>query len=317
MVGDLWLDQALIGRVTGLAPGAPVPILAVERQVDVPGGAARVAGAVRALGAAVTLVGVTGDDATALDLRGLLEARGVQANGLIVDPSRPTTRQTRLLTLRQQLVTRFDVGTTADVSDDVEAAIVARLADAMTGADAVVVCDAVKGVVTCRVMAHVVADAHARGKPVLVDPSAPHMARYAGATLLTPDHEQASRAHLVDIRAPDDARRAARALRESLRVDGVLVRWPGHGVWLSDQWHDGHVPAVASEAPHVAGADSTTVAALTAAMAAGATPAEAARLARAAADLAAPAFDAPMVTADELRARVARAGLSAGNDGDR
>ena len=303
VVGDLMLDHFMIGRVTRISPEAPVPIVEFEREFTLPGGAANVAHNVRALGAAVSLVGVVGDDATAADLRGLLEARGVPPTGLIVDPSRPTTRKTRLATTRNQQVARIDVERVDDVSGDVEDALVTELEDVAAGAHAIVVSDYLKGVVTRRLMAHVVAVGQRHGIPVLVDPKVPHMALYAGATLLTPNHHEAESASLVRIRTADDARRAARGLCETLRVEGVLVTWGEHGLWLSHQQHEGHLPATAREVSDVTGAGDTVVATLAAAMACGATSAEAARLANEAAGIVVTRFGTAVVTNDEVRAR--------------
>ncbi|MEP7116337.1 MAG: D-glycero-beta-D-manno-heptose-7-phosphate kinase [Acidobacteriota bacterium] len=303
VVGDVMLDHFMIGRVTRISPEAPVPVVEFEREFSVPGGAANVAHNMRALGAAVSLLGVVGDDAAAADLRGLLEAREVGATGLITDPARPTTRKTRLATTRNQQVARIDVEKTDDLAGEVEAALIAQLDDSAPGAHAIVVSDYLKGVVTRRLMAHVMAAGQRHGIPVLVDPKVPHMALYAGATLLTPNHHEAESASLVRIRTVDEARRAARGLCESLRVDGVLVTWGEHGLWLSHQAAEGHLPATAREVSDVTGAGDTVVATLAAAMAAGATSAEAARLANEAAGIVVTRFGTAVVTSAELRAR--------------
>lgn len=304
VVGDVMLDHFMVGRVTRISPEAPVPVIELEREFSLPGGAANVAHNATALGASVTLVGVVGDDPPAAELRGLLDARAVPANGLITDPARPTTRKTRLATTRNQQVARIDVERVDDVTGDVEDALVARFDEAAATAQVIVVSDYLKGVVTRRLMAHVVAAGHRLGIPVLVDPKVPHMALYAGATLLTPNHHEAEHASSVRIRTADDARRAARSLCESLRVDGVLVTWGEHGLWLSHQSHEGHLPATAREVSDVTGAGDTVMATLAAAMAAGATSAEAARLANEAAGIVVSRFGTAVVTGDELRARL-------------
>ena len=304
VVGDVMLDHFMMGRVTRISPEAPVPVVEFEREFSLPGGAANVAHNARALGAAVSLIGVVGDDQPAADMRGLLEARDVRASGLVVDASRPTTRKTRLATTRNQQVARIDVERVDDVTGAVEDALVARLDDAAASAHAIVVSDYLKGVVTRRLMAHVVAAGHRHGIPVLVDPKVAHMALYAGATLLTPNHHEAENAGLARIRTHDDARRAARGLCETLRVDGVLITWGEQGLWLSHQEHEGHLPATAREVSDVTGAGDTVVATLAAAMAAGATSAEAARLANEAAGIVVTRFGTAVVTSDELRARV-------------
>ena len=231
----------------------------------------------------MTLVGVVGDDEAAAAVRGLLEARGIAASTLVADPSRPTTRKTRLATTRNQQVARVDVEHVDDVDERLETALADALDAAAGSARALVVSDYLKGVVTARVMTRVVAAAQRLDVPLLVDPKVPHLGRYAGATLLTPNHHEAEAASGVRIRTAADARRAARTLAEQARVDGVLITWGEHGLWLSHGAVEGHLPAAAREVADVTGAGDTVVATMGAALAAGATPAEAARLANEAA----------------------------------
>ncbi len=304
VLGDVMLDHFMVGRVSRVSPEAPVPIVEFEREFSVPGGAANVAHNARALGARVTLIGLVGDDAAAADLRLLLEARGIAATGLVVDPARPTTRKTRLATTRNQQVARIDVERAADAQGALDDALAAAIEEAAASAAAIIVSDYLKGVVTQRVMAHAIAVAHRHGVPVLVDPKVPHLARYAGATLLTPNHHEAELATGVPIREAADARRAARILAEQARVDGVLVTWGERGVWLSHQSSEGHLPAAAREVADVTGAGDTVVAALGAAMAAGASSAEAARLANEAAGIVVTRFGTSAVSADDLRQRL-------------
>jgi D-beta-D-heptose 7-phosphate kinase/D-beta-D-heptose 1-phosphate adenosyltransferase len=304
VLGDVMLDHFMVGRVSRVSPEAPVPIVEFEREFSVPGGAANVAHNARTLGARVTLIGVVGDDAAATDLRGLLDGRGIGAAGLVVDPTRPTTRKVRLATTRNQQVARVDIEQTAEVVAACDEALAQAIDAAVASAQVVIVSDYLKGVVTPRVMAQAVAAAHQRGVPLLVDPKVPHLARYAGATLLTPNHHEAESATGVRIRAAADARRAARMLAEQARVDGVLVTWGEHGMWLSHGAVEGHLAAAAREVADVTGAGDTVVATLGAAMAAGASTAEAAHLANEAAGIAVTRFGTTAVTSDDLRARL-------------
>lgn len=304
IVGDVMVDHFLIGSVTRISPEAPVPVVALEREFSVPGGAANVALNARALGAEVTLAGVVGDDAAASDLRALLEGRRLAAAGLVTDQTRPTTRKTRLATTRHQQVARIDVETTADIPASIETALIATLTRALASADAVVVSDYLKGVVTAPVMAAVVDQARTRGVPVLVDPKVPHLPLYKGATLVTPNHGEAEAGVRARIRTAAETAAAARELRASLAVDGVLITLGEHGVWLSHRETDGHLPATAREVADVTGAGDTVVATLAVAMAAGASVVEAAHLAMAAAGIVVTRFGTAVATLDELAARV-------------
>ena len=304
VLGDVMLDHFVIGRVSRISPEAPVPVVEYDREFSLPGGAANVAHNVRALGARVTLVGVVGADRSADDMRALLADRGIDAARLVVDDARPTTRKTRLATTRHQQVARLDIERTDDVPPAVESALAAALETAIADAGAVVVSDYQKGVVTRRVMAHVVAAAAARGVPVLVDPKVPHMPYYAGATLITPNQPEAEQSSLVRIRSAADARQAVRALRERFGVDGVLITLGEQGMWLADGATEGHLAATAREVADVTGAGDTVVATLAAALAAGATASDAARLANEAAGVVVTRFGTAVATADDLRARL-------------
>lgn len=304
IVGDVMLDHFLIGTVTRISPEAPVPVVALEREFSVPGGAANVALNARALGAEVSLVGVVGGDGPAADLRGLLDARAVSAQHLVTDASRPTTRKTRVATTRHQQVARIDVEQTADVTDGIESAVVAALTPALADAGAVIVSDYLKGVITPKVMAAVVRASRDRGVPVLVDPKVPHLPLYAGATLVTPNHGEAEAGVRRRIRTAADAASAARELRDALQVDGVLITLGEHGVWLSHGAVEGHLPAAAREVADVTGAGDTVVATLAAALAAGASVVEAAHLAMASAGIVVTRFGTAVATLEELRARV-------------
>ena len=143
--------------------------------------------------------------------------------------------------------------------------------------------------------------------PIIVDPKIPHLACYAGATLVTPNHYEAETATHMRIWSDDDARAAARAFREAARCDAVLVTRGEHGMWLSDAGVEGAIPAVAREVSDVSGAGDTVVATLALAMAAGATLAEAAMLANHAAGIVVGKFGPATVTPDELRASFGQA----------
>ena len=302
VLGDVMLDQFIVGRVSRISPEAPVPVVAYERDDYRAGGAANVALNARALGATVDIVGLVGADAAADRLRELLSAAGVPANGLITDDTRRTTTKVRIVTTRNQQVARVDY----EADDAASAAVVEALIDQTDGrlrdADVVVVSDYLKGLVTRQLMAAVVSAANARTIPVLVDPKIPHLDFYAGATLVTPNHFEAETATHMRIRSEDDAQRAAQLFRERARCDGVLITRGEHGMWLLCEGAEGHLPAAAREVSDVTGAGDTVVATLALACAAGATTAEAARLANEAAGIVVGKFGPATVSAPALLA---------------
>lgn len=305
IVGDVMLDRFVIGRVDRISPEAPVPVVVFDRDEHRPGGAANVAVNARALGAAVTLIGVVGADAAADDLRAGLTARDVAGSSLIIEAKRRTTTKTRIVTTRNQQVARLDYENDGDVDPMVEASLLSQLDSHATPGCTVVVSDYLKGAITPGLMDGLVRLGRERSIAVLVDPKIPHLDHYAGATLVTPNHHEAELATHTRIQTEQDARSAATAFRERARCGGVLITRGEHGMWLSDDSATGYLPATAREVSDVTGAGDTVIAVLAVALAAGATTAEAARLANEAAGLVVGKFGPASVSRDELLARFA------------
>ncbi len=309
VVGDVMLDRFIVGTVTRISPEAPVPVVRYRSEHVRLGGAANVAHNLAALGARVSLVGVVGEDAAADHLRHALSKAGVAPDHLVVDPSRPTVEKVRIVTERNQQVARIDYEADADVSADVERALLAAVL-ATRGASATLVSDYLKGVITGAVVRALV-EQQAPGAPLVVDPKVPHLAYYRGVTIITPNHHEAEQATHRRIRTDEDAQAAARALRADAGCEAVLITRGEHGMWLSSDGIDGSVPAVAREVSDVTGAGDTVVATLALAMAGGATLSEAAVLANLAAGVVVGKFGAATVTREELLAQLAIGNLTA------
>ncbi|HEV3062762.1 MAG TPA: D-glycero-beta-D-manno-heptose-7-phosphate kinase [Vicinamibacterales bacterium] len=303
VVGDVMLDRFIVGRVTRISPEAPVPVVQFQSEHSRLGGAANVAHNIAVLGGRPSLVGLVGADAAGGRLSEQLGAAGVGIAGLVTDPDRPTTEKVRVVTERNQQVARIDYERDADVSGDVERQLVNRIVREAVGAKAFLVSDYLKGVVTRRVVEALVA-ARASAAPgsagLIVDPKIPHLACYAGATLVTPNHLEAEAATHCRIRTDEDASAAAREFRARVRCDAVLITRGEHGMWLSTGDAETAIPSIAREVSDVTGAGDTVVATLALALAAGATMVEAAILANHAAGVAVGKFGPATVTPQEL-----------------
>lgn len=302
VVGDVMLDRFMIGRVARISPEAPVPVVVFDHEEVRLGGAANVAHNLRALGGAVDLIGVIGDDDSAAQLKRELAARGIQATGLITDPDRRTTTKMRVVTSRNQQVSRIDFESDHEVGPAIEEALAHQIETRARAAQVLLVSDYQKGVITRRSMAQLLSFGHDSGIPVIVDPKVPHIDYYAGAALVTPNHVEAESATNSRISTNEDARRASIALRQRLGVDSVLITRGEHGMWLDHAGVDGYLPASAREVADVTGAGDTVIATLALAIAAGATMPEAARLANEAASIVVGKFGAATVSPAELKA---------------
>ena len=302
VAGDVMLDQFIIGRVSRISPEAPVPVVAYERDEYRTGGAANVAANVRSLGGRVELLGLIGQDEPARRLCELLQASDIGINGLITDDKRRTTTKVRVVTTRSQQVARVDYETEEAASAAIEDALMDQVTARVSDASAVIVSDYLKGLVTRRVMATIIAVAQQASVPVLVDPKIPHLDFYSGATLVTPNHYEAEAATHMRIHTDEDVQRAAVMFRDRARCEGVLITRGEHGMWLTSEGVEGHLPATAREVADVTGAGDTVVATLALALAAGATAAEAAHLANQAAGIVVAKFGPATVSPAELSA---------------
>jgi len=302
VVGDVMLDRFLIGRVSRMSPEAPVPVVVFDHEEFRLGGAANVANNLRELGGAVDLIGVIGNDESGMLLKNELAAKGIHSTGLITDLERRTTTKMRVVTTRNQQVSRIDLESDHEVGTAIEEAIASQVEMRSRAAQVILVSDYQKGVVTRRTMAHLLSFAHANGLPAIVDPKVPHIDYYAGAALVTPNHIEAESATNSRISTHEDSRRASIALRQRFGVESVLITRGEHGMWLDHGGADGYLPASAREVSDVTGAGDTVIATLALAIAAGATMPEAARLANEAAGIVVGKFGAATVTPAELKA---------------
>jgi D-glycero-beta-D-manno-heptose-7-phosphate kinase len=308
VVGDVMLDRFIVGRVTRISPEAPVPVVRFESEHLRLGGAANVANNIAALGGRAALVGTIGADEAGARLREQLKTAGVGVDGLVRDPGRPTTEKVRIVTERNQQVARIDYERDADIAGDIERAVIACVARLGPGARTLLVSDYLKGTVTRPVVEALlqVSGGTTPRVPLVVDPKIPHLACYAGATLVTPNHHEAETATHRRLRTDDDAREVAHDLRQRAKCDAVLITRGEHGMWLSDGTVEGTIPSEAREVADVTGAGDTVAATLALALAAGATMTEAAVLANHAAGIVVGKFGPATVTPAELRDTIDR-----------
>lgn len=306
VVGDVMLDRFIVGRVSRISPEAPVPVVQFQHEHVRLGGAANVAHNIIALGGRPSLVGITGKDAAAERLRSHLRAAGASTDGLVEAADRPTTEKVRIVTERNQQVARVDYEQDTDIAGSLEDLVIERVRGCAGAVKAFLVSDYLKGTITRAVMQELVRLSES-GVVLIVDPKVPHLAYYAGATLVTPNHQEAETATHRRIRTDTEARDAARDFRQRAGCDAVLMTRGEHGMWLSAPDQEGAVASAAREVSDVTGAGDTVVATLALALAAGATMTEAAMLANHAAGVVVGKFGPATVSTNELLAAVATA----------
>ena len=284
-IGDVMLDHFRYGEVERISPEAPVPVLRLEREVTMLGGAGNVARNLAALGAEVGFVSVAGDDEDGARARALLADLGLRDFVLVADGGRRTSTKTRYLAGTQQVL-RADSETTAPLAPDIRAKVLAAAGKALDRCQVLVLSDYGKGVLGDGIAAELIAQARDAGRPVVVDPKGTDFARYRGASVLTPNRRELGEEARLPTTSDDDIVEAARHLVTSFDFDAVLVTRGGDGMTLVEaEAGFVHLPAEACEVFDVSGAGDTVAATLAAALAAGAELPKAAALANVAAGI--------------------------------
>lgn len=299
-VGDVMLDEYVWGHVERVSPEAPVAVVQTERRSHVAGGAANVAVGVVALGGRALIAGVVGDDPAAASLLETLERGAVDASGLVTDPARPTTTKTRVIAHSQQML-RMDSEDRSAVPPATEAELLRWLRGQVGAADAVVLSDYGKGVVSEAVAQGVIGAAREAGKPVVVDSKGLHFSRYRGATVITPNQPDAAKASNVHVETEEDLREAVRRLAEATAGAALLITRGARGMSLFQGDDAVHIPTVARDVFDVTGAGDTVVATLAVGLGRGLPLTEAMRLANAAAGVVVGKVGTATVSLDELR----------------
>ncbi len=314
VLGDVILDRYLWGKVERLSPEAPVPVLEYVSEKVVLGGAANVANNVRSLGGEAVLMGVVGRDDYADVFRAEAGRAGIEAV-LFEDETRPTIVKTRVIGGHQQIV-RVDREKRHDIDGGLESAIAERLDDVLAGAQALVLSDYGKGVLTPGLLERVRKSAARYGIPVVVDPKDTHFSNYRGFSMVTPNLAEASLGAGFRIKDEDDLLAAGRTLLAALEAEALLITRGAEGMSLflrdEEAAHGAagagaagecmvhHIPARAREVYDVTGAGDTVVSVLAMSLAAGLNHLEAAHLANWAAGVVVAKMGTATLTADEL-----------------
>ena len=267
VVGDLMIDEYIWGRCERISPEAPVQVVNVEKESRVLGGAGNVLRNLKALDAAVTLFGVTGEDETARVLKEQIDALSLDHTFLITEPERISTKKSRVIASGQQVL-RFDDETTQPILEDSEKALLDALGQRVQTFDAILLSDYGKGVLTPHLTQAIISLANEAEIPVLVDPKGEDYDKYRHATLLTPNKKEASMALGMPVIDAEGIRQALLKLKEDLDLRYALVTLSEEGIAVMD--HEMRIiPTVAREVYDVTGAGDTVLAALGVAIASG------------------------------------------------
>src|SRR5271165_1648446 len=282
VIGDVMLDRYTYGEVTRISQEAPVPILAIDREVALPGGAGNVVRNLTALGAATAFISVVGDDQAGSDLTGLIGGQPNVEPWLLVQGGRTTTLKTRLIALGQQLL-RADREQTDAINPKLAERMLRIAVDAMAATSVTVLSDYGKGVLAGDVPTKLLAAARASGRKLIVDPRGVDFSRYAGADIVMPNRPELAAATGMPVDTEAAIGASGLALRERFQFGAVVVTRGNDGMTLIDADGVRHFPAQAGEVYDTSGCGDTALATLAAGVAAKLPLAVAVRLANIAA----------------------------------
>ncbi len=269
VIGDVMLDEHIWGTVERISPEAPVPVVSIERETFVPGGASNVATNIRMLGAKTGICSVIGVDDKGAYLRTMLKDLHIDTDGLIEDHDRPTTVKTRVIAHNQHVV-RIDKESCVPTSEHIEFQLIQYLKALKDVVDGVIIEDYGKGVITPSLIKKILHIFQDRNIPITVDPKEAHYKMYKGVTLLTPNHHEAGTMYGRKIKNEEDLFIVGDGIMADLECDALLITRGKDGMTLFKNNREiYHIPTVAREAFDVTGAGDTVIATLTTLLAAG------------------------------------------------
>jgi len=271
VLGDIIMDEYIWGNVTRISPEAPVPVVDVEQETKMLGGAANVIRNMATLGARPVLCGVVGDDSTGEEILSALTHMGLKTDGVVREPGRPTSIKTRIVAHNQQVV-RFDRESRANVRPESIQKLIDYIADHLDRFDAVVVSDYGKGLISGHLMMGLRDLCALSGRKIIttVDPKTGNFEYYKGVDVITPNHHEAGIYCGFKILGDEALNRAGRKMVEDLDCRSVLITQGKEGMTLFERTGEiTHIPTVAKKVFDVTGAGDTVIGTISLCLAAG------------------------------------------------
>jgi len=298
VIGDFMLDEYIEGKVERISPEAPVPVVEAREIKVRPGGAANVVANLLSLGANPIPLGVVGEDKAGERLKELLKELGAPTETLIVEPSRPTTRKTRIIASSQQLL-RVDWECKEEVPQKVKEKILSFLKENYGEFDAVVISDYGKGVITGELFG--ITGEIKRRTPVFLDPKEKNFRVYSEITTMTPNVKETFQAVGIKPESDREAEIAGRKLIERFKLDFAVITRSEKGMSVITPQETKHIPTRAKQVYDVTGAGDTVISAFALAFVSGADPFTAAEVANLAAGIVVGKVGTATVSLKELK----------------
>ena len=299
VIGDMMLDEYLIGKVNRISPEAPVPIVNIEKERFVLGGASNVANNLTSLEGKVFVYGVIGNDANGEKFVKELENKDVNSDGIVKDGTRPTIIKSRVLSQGQQLL-RLDWEKDTDISEEIQNQLLENFEKNIENIDAVLLSDYNKGVLTEFVSQSIIKIAKKYNRKVVVDPKPNNFKNYKGATSMTPNRKEIlDYFGMKKFQNEEEIAQKMSELKEELELDNVVLTRSEEGVSLFRNEHK-RIPTVAREVYDVTGAGDTFISTFLLSICAGADLYEAGVIANMASGIVVAKIGTATATQDEI-----------------
>ena len=260
VVGDLMIDHYLWGSSERISPEAPVPVVNVDSESTVLGGAGNVINNLNALGAVVDVISVIGECETSKELKDLLCDIKIETQYLVTQKNRVTSKKSRIIAAQQQVV-RYDRESTSEINNKSQVTILKVFKKIVNNYDVILLSDYGKGVLTFELTQSLISIANENKKKLLVDPKGLDYSKYKGAYLLTPNKKEASEATNIVIKDNESLAQSIRILKDQIDLTVSLITLSEKGVAIFDNELRIH-PTVAREVFDVTGAGDTILASL-------------------------------------------------------
>jgi len=282
VIGDIIVDEFILGDVSRISPEAPVPVVHVENVERRLGGSANVIRNLHAIEQKTAMFGVVGDDEPGIWVhQRLAELNAIHTGVLTKENGRPTAIKTRVIARHQQVV-RFDKEWVTPLQKNMHHHLLEHLKEKLHNANAVILSDYAKGVLTPEFLKQLIP--HLTGKIIAVDPKPTHTDAYKGATFITPNlNEAAAMAAMENINQDEHVEAIARKLHTMLSLKYTLITRSERGMTLFDGSLCHHIPTAARDVFDVTGAGDTVIAVFTTCLSRGDSPLLAAQTANKAA----------------------------------
>jgi D-beta-D-heptose 7-phosphate kinase / D-beta-D-heptose 1-phosphate adenosyltransferase len=260
VIGDLMIDHYFWGSCERISPEAPVPVINVDSESAVLGGAGNVINNLYSLGAVVDIISVIGGCGTSKELKDLLLAINVDTQYLITQKNRVTSKKSRVIASQQQVV-RYDRESAEEISKKSQVAILDVFQRIVNNYDVILLSDYGKGVLTFDLTKSLIKIANEKEKKILVDPKGQDYSKYKGAYLLTPNKKEACEATHIAIKDNESLTQAIQSLQEKCNLTLSLITLSDEGIAIFDNELRIH-PTVTREVFDVTGAGDTVLASL-------------------------------------------------------